>query len=187
MALASRLGPDHPLVPRLDPSLFGHPAVVAFATPEYATARYGLAAGVGLVAVVVGALLPDLDSESSTLTTRRWFGFGYLFALIGLVVRTFLPHRGPLHSLLAGTLIALGVEFVVRVLSRGAIANTGWVLGAGFLSHLITDAMSLSGVALFWPAPLVIRLWPSYRVGSLAETALAWAGALGLTLLSLTK
>lgn len=175
------------LIPRLEPGLFGHPAVVAIGQPEYETTRLGLAVAVGMLTAVVGSLLPDLDSESSTLTNRAWFGFGYVFALIGMIVRSFLPHRGPLHSFLVCGLLTVVVELGVRLVSREMISNVGFVLGVGYLSHLLTDAMSLSGVALFWPHPTVIRLWPNYRVGSFAEGAIAWVGAAGLTALSLVK
>lgn len=129
--------------------------------------------GVGVVAAVVGALYPDLDSGKSKgnklmnkvlvylvpagllVGFANRLGFvkmevGKLAALIvlllfGLFVRT-RPHRELSHSLAA----LVGTTILVAFGTGGQV----WVwYGIGYLSHLLIDLLNKKGESLLWPLP----------------------------------
>jgi len=111
------------------------------------------------LATILGSLLPDVDSDESTLrqATGTARSQGVVGRIVSLIVRVFGGHRGALtHSLFAwGLVVTLaGVYF------RG---NMTWVaFSLGYLSHLAADALTVDGVPLLWP--LVhrrIRLLPA--------------------------
>lgn len=98
----------------------------------------GTAASVGTkeaALVVIGSLLPDIDSGSSRLGRYN-------------PLAAFLPHRGPTHSLLALILTYKINQY----------------LGIGVASHILLDMATKEGVKLFWPffgcmrIPIISRL-----------------------------
>lgn len=106
--------------------------------------------GVGISAAVAGALLPDLDHPSSTLSHKLGVarGDGPLgcAGFIGGVFRNLLGgHRGLTHTLLAVGLLALAVG---RVLPS-AWQPYGLAALIGYGSHLVADLGH--GVPLLWP------------------------------------
>lgn len=104
------------------------------------------------LAAALGALLPDLDTQRSTIRylrvdlgrriSLRPFG-----AVASLVSRT-VGHRGPLHSLLGALILWLP-------LGLPALLWAGWqpsaALAVGLLSHLAGDGCTRSGVPLLFP------------------------------------
>jgi inner membrane protein len=58
-------------------------------------------------------------------------------------------HRGLLHSLLFGLLLSL----IIASVSQWA----GFGFFVGYVSHLLLDCLTKSGVALFWPLPFKIK------------------------------
>lgn len=118
----------------------------------------GAAAGVPIAALVgepaligvalLGGLIPDLDASEATL--KHWklkLGEGKKgltvkpFYLVSEVIRLFLPHRGWLHSLWAALIIS----------ALFLLAGWQWSLAIffGYLSHLLADSVTPSGVPLF--------------------------------------
>ena len=92
-----------------------------------------------LVLAAVGgfmALVPDIDHPRAPL--RRKLG------LVGNVALGGLKHRGITHTLLALVAIAAGA-FTILPLPY-ALAATG-----GYLSHLLADMVTVSGLPVFWP------------------------------------
>lgn len=96
---------------------------------------------------IFGALIPDLDASEATL--KHWrvkLGQGKKglsvkpFYPISELIRLFLPHRGWLHSLWAALLVSAIV----------LAAGWEWALAifAGYLSHLLADSVTPSGVPL---------------------------------------
>lgn len=116
-------------------------------------------AGLGLAAL--GSLLPDIDHPQSWAGKRM--------ALVSVPLAALIGHRGVTHSLLA----VAGFAILLTILGPGHLAAP---LAVGYLSHLLADALTLSGIPLLWPSkrPFGLRL---IRTGSLAEIALI--GALG--------
>ncbi len=91
---------------------------------------------IGYAAVAgLGALFPDIDEPNSTIGRRIPGSF---------MVKFLFGHRGFWHSLLAAALVYL--------LLLGIASNTIAVLFvAGYISHLILDAMTPSGVPFLYP------------------------------------
>ncbi len=124
--------------------------------------RFALAA----MGAVIGALLPDLDAQSSLLQTVRVGGIAP-FALPARGLSRAFGHRGATHSLLALGVLAL---LALPLLGIEPLAWLGLLLG--YLSHLLGDACTKSGVPLLFPRRQKIHLLPkSVRLstGSLAE------------------
>lgn len=109
--------------------------------------------GYGLVAVVpliaggyFGALLPDIDHPGSKI--------GRALYPIAWVVNKIFGHRGATHSLLA--LFLTSVLFILPALMLEGFAAFMYTqfaigVGVGFLSHLILDMSTKSGVPLLYP------------------------------------
>lgn len=108
----------------------------------------------------LGALLPDIDTGSSTISRFLWLPRLLLSPLFALI-----PHRGPTHSLLM--LVPLSVIFALHPLY-------GPVFVAGYASHIMADMLTKSGVKLLYPLPYNARLLPKFaaiRTGGLVELA----------------
>lgn len=121
-----------------------------------------------VVFATLGSLLPDLDARESKLSNVQIGGMTLVKPLARALNRR-LGHRGPLHSLMALLVIAL---FVALPLSVFLNPFAGIGLALGYLSHLLLDAFTKSGVPLYWPdAGRVWLLPPRLRVttGSAAE------------------
>lgn len=136
--------------------------------PEELNYNFGTLAG----CATLGALLPDLDAAESKIKHVKILGTNIQpFRLPAQVVQRSEPHRGLLHSL-AGVgmvcLMAAPAVWWVRWAPVGALL-------LGYVSHLVTDAMTKSGLRLLYPQPKRFHLLPkAWRIttGSLAEEAL---------------
>ena len=109
---------------------------------------------------VLGALLPDIDTEKSAM--------GSFFRAIAVYIERKSGHRQATHSLLA--LFVLGLITAPLIF----LQLVWWIaLLAGYLSHLFIDATNKSGVPLFYPSGIraVMPRAEKYRiaVGSKAE------------------
>lgn len=120
-----------------------------------------------LAAATLGALLPDLDAEESTLKSE----LGFVGDLVGGGISLLgIGHRGLTHS---------GLAVVVVFALSGALGwYFGWIdvglaLGIGYASHiLLADALTISGVPLLWPGQGRFHLLPRrlcIRTGGPAE------------------
>jgi membrane-bound metal-dependent hydrolase YbcI (DUF457 family) len=108
-----------------------------------------------LGAAAVGALLPDLDANESTI--QQQLGVAGELAHSGMNLLG-LKHRGVLHSGLATIIVlVLSAYFGYRL----GYVDAGLALSLGYASHVvIADAMTISGVPLFWPAARRFHLLP---------------------------
>lgn len=89
-----------------------------------------------IAAVLFGSIFVDIDEDSSYIGKRMGFVSSAIEFLFG--------HRGIFHSLLLASLLFLGfVVFNHVVLGIGFLA--------GYMSHLIADALTVSGVRIFYP------------------------------------
>jgi inner membrane protein len=128
-------------------------------------------------AIVLGALLPDIDSATSTI--REDTGAGPRPGQTAdRVLRTVGLRRGLFHAVLRGVLwlffalFSLIVNLVVHVVAGRHRGRThtllalglllagaayldwpAWALAgcAGYASHLLADSFTRSGIPLFWP------------------------------------
>lgn len=92
-----------------------------------------------LLPLFLGALLPDLDSQSSPLGRLLPFASRRLESRFG--------HRGECHSLGANALLALVTLPVAALFGVEAWA----LLSLGFLTHLLLDLLDPRGCMLLWP------------------------------------
>jgi inner membrane protein len=147
-------------------------------------------AGFALGAAGLGALLPDVDSDESSIRHRwglaRSRSAGGRLLSAGLAAAG-VKHRGVTHSLAAaGVVAALGISLYVFVPGYGSV---GPAFALGYLGHLVADMLTIGGVPLLWPEERKFHLLPSplrFRTGSAAEyvVSLLATGLLGLLLLS---
>ena len=97
------------------------------------------------------SLLPDIDKVQSKISSK--------IKLVSFVIRFFLGHRGLMHSIwipLLFYLLLFMFSFDIAI-----------AISFGYLSHLILDGLTPSGVKLFWP--LKKKLKGFIRTGSLVE------------------
>jgi LexA-binding, inner membrane-associated putative hydrolase len=113
------------------------------------TAVAGLAAGCGVAGLCAASW---------------WAAVVVVFATTGLAARSMFNRRdrGNLGATLAGLLVA-------AVVGGGTSVHTGWwwlgvPVAAGWLAHLLGDAMTNSGCPIVWPLLIRGRRW--YPVGT---------------------
>jgi inner membrane protein len=109
----------------------------------------------GMLAVIAGALLPDIDHPKSWLGRRLWFISAPLSLLIG--------HRGMTHSLLA--VIALGAALTLYGPLGGYLIASVCI---GYLTHMAGDFVTKGGIPVFWPLKRRFAL-PIMVTGSIVE------------------
>ena len=116
----------------------------------------GLPAGPFLCAgaAILGALLPDIDGQDSTIRGELGLAGGCLAGLLRLLR---VKHRGLTHFGLTGLLVCLAGAWLGQ---QSGYPDLGLALGLGYLSHLLADALTLSGAPLLWPLPGRIHLLP---------------------------
>ena len=102
---------------------------------------------------LMGSLLPDIDHPQS------WAG--RKFRVISVPLSAMLGHRGITHSLLA---ILLGS----MTLGAMGLNHISAPLIVGYLSHLLADGLTPSGVPLLWPNRRRFSL-PLCKTGSAME------------------
>lgn len=145
-------------------------AAHALGQPALSAWTFGGAALAG-----VGALLPDLDHPHSIIGRRA--------PILSWPLRLLAGHRGFTHSALGVAAAGWGLWQLVS-----GLAAHGWLtwclvpLLVGYLSHLVADACTEGGVALWWPLPGRVHLLPrliAWETGSLIEYPVAWAALVG--------
>lgn len=110
-----------------------------------------------IVTAGFSALLPDIDTQKSSI--QRYFPF------IGKILGVALKHRGITHSLIFPLFLVLLINF----LALPGIYALAFL--AGFLSHLVLDTFTPSGVPWLWPLPLRFSI-PFCKSDSLLEKIL---------------
>lgn len=107
--------------------------------------------GVLALCAAFGVLLPDLDASDSRLQRLELGPKGYAitpFVLPAQLIHRAWGHRGPLHSLvgLLGAGVVFGTPLGLCIDWRPAVAFL-----LGYASHLFLDAMTRTGVPLWYP------------------------------------
>jgi inner membrane protein len=128
---------------------------------------YALATSAGLSPVEVLALgavgglcamIPDIDHPQSAIRHKT--------GLLGDLAAFWMKHRGITHTLAIAAVFGLVSWYLLPPL-------VALVMAGGYLSHLLLDALTPSGVPLLWPltwAP--VKLLPRglrIRTGGMAE------------------
>ena len=93
---------------------------------------------------LLGALLPDIDHPSSIP--------GRMLRIISLPISKLCGHRGFTHSLIAWFILMISCYQWLPV-DWGISPDLIQAFLLGYLSHLIADMLTPSGVPLLWPLP----------------------------------
>ena len=112
-----------------------------------------------LGAAALGSLLPDIDHPQS------WAG--RKMRVVSIPLSLLIGHRGLTHSALA----IIGGLILLAAMGVGGLAAPVVV---GYLSHLLADALTPSGVPLLWPNQRRFSL-NLCRTGSAMEIAIVAA------------
>lgn len=139
-----------------------------------------------ILVAAFAAILPDLDASESMVkhlevkigTGRNAIGLKPLY-VPALLAHAIFKHRGWLHSLAAVVLVgALSWAFLRQYGVAFPVLIT-----AGYLSHILADACTKSGVQMILPIPTEVRLLPKplrFKTGGLIENLIFIIAALGL-------
>lgn len=111
-----------------------------------------------VAAAVIGSLLPDIDTSTSIISSMLPFR-GWPLCKI--------RHRGFTHSLL-GALFVAGLAFWLLQMPNIFIG-----LVVGYISHILADMVTPSGVQLLWPKRKRFRFGFNVTTGSTAEYCIA--------------
>ncbi|MYM92749.1 metal-dependent hydrolase [Duganella vulcania] len=109
---------------------------------------------VEMAVAAVASLLPDIDHPKST--------FGRIVPIISVPLSAIVGHRGITHSLLA--------VFGMALLGATSFhsSSLAMALVIGYLSHLVGDFFTNSGIPLAWPLKRRYVI-PLLKTGSFAE------------------
>lgn len=113
-----------------------------------------------VVAVMIGALTPDLDQPTANIWRRMLGG-----NIVGNVFQAFSGgHRHLTHSLigifLSGWLLRFGAENIVNPSLTSETLVLWSAFMVGYISHPIADSFTDRGVPWLWPLKLHIRIPP---------------------------
>lgn len=131
---------------------------------------------------LIGALLPDIDANESSIKRELGLAGQLIQTTLGLMG---VKHRGATHFGLTALLVFFVAIYVGRYLGY---PDLGFAFGMGYLSHLLADGLTKSGVPLLWPFyPKSVHLLPKLlriRTGNSVETLLFIAITVCLIFLS---
>ncbi len=117
-----------------------------------------------ILLVSLGAVFPDIDHPGSFVSHLNfWFRLSSKAISLG-------GHRGPTHTIWANILAFPIAIIVFRWLGIGGFVEAGLFV-IGYLSHLIADSLTVSGVAWFSPLDKH-RIRGPVKTGSVFEVLL---------------
>ena len=127
-----------------------------------------------LIAVAIGAILPDIDEPNSIAGKKTKTFSNFLKANSG--------HRGITHSLLALAIVAA----LLYVAHRAVGVSFAWAafLALGYFLHLLEDSFSKAGIA--WLQPFSRHRFQSgfhllsYKTGGKFEVILAFLATIAI-------
>ena len=102
-----------------------------------------------------GSLLPDIDHPGSVVGRRLWF--------VSIPVAMIFGHRGITHSLIAVVAISAAIAWQT--------GSQQWIvaLAIGYLTHLMGDWLTPSGVPFLWPNRRKFVSPIGFKTNSIAE------------------
>ena len=139
---------------------------------------------VSLATNFIGGLYPDLDNASSSLWKKIRGG-----SILGKLISPLMGgHRMISHSLLGVGITAFFLHKFLFAINHILIVdmNIVWqTFMIGYLSHLITDAITKEGIPLFFPLPINIGIPPlkalRIKTGGRIEKSIIYPGLMLLT------
>jgi inner membrane protein len=94
-----------------------------------------------MILFLISSLLPDFDEIKSKISGK--------FKFSSWLINIFISHRGLLHSVWIPFLIYLFLFFWDMNLAVAA--------SLGYLSHIILDCLTVSGIKILWPLQKKLR------------------------------
>lgn len=136
---------------------------------------------VSVAACLVGGLTPDIDNASSDFWHKIPAG-----TFIGRILHPFIGgHRLISHSILGLIIVGWLLNYLLNLASHTLLVNMSivwWSFMIGYLSHLLTDSLTIEGVPWFFPIPLHIGFPPfkfaRIKTGGLIEKVSIFPGLL---------
>lgn len=127
----------------------------------------------------VGGLAPDIDEPTAAVWKRVRGG-----SVIGKLIAPILgSHRMISHSLLGTVAVGYLLKWFLALISTVLLVDMNivwWAFMIGFVSHLVTDAMTKEGIPLLFPLPWNIGFPPirSLRIttGGMVEKSIIFPG-----------
>lgn len=148
--------------------------VGSFVLVNYPQANGPILATISVIAVMVGALTPDLDQPAANLGNRLLGA-----KVVGRIASKFSGgHRHFTHSILGLLAIGYGLHWIMNHwLAPNLTINAQlvwWAFMIGYSSHIIADTFTDRGVPWLWPLPWHFQIPPgpnAFRVttGSFVE------------------
>lgn len=130
-----------------------------------------------IIAVMVGALVPDIDQSTANIW-RQFLGG----RVVGRIFSAFSGgHRTITHSLIGvigiGWVLSWAIHQFIKPVYLPAMENVWMAFMVGYVSHLVADTLTDRGVAWFLPIPISIKIPPGpeelrVTTGSMVETVL---------------
>ncbi len=108
--------------------------------------------------VIIGVFLPDVDHPESKINNSL---------KVTKIIPFFFSHRGFFHSIFAALLVFAGLWYWVGFIY-------GFGLFVGYLSHLLSDALTVSGVNFLHPIAK-FRIRGPVQTGTIAEVVIFFA------------
>lgn len=139
--------------------------MIALLAAFWVLTQYPVSLGVGLgilaiLAVMVGALTPDLDQPTANLF-RRTLGGKFVHKLFTAFSG---GHRHLTHSLFGiagiGYLLSLGITSLLHPSVHEQAFVLWYAFMIGYISHPIADTLTDRGVPWLWPLPWNIKIPP---------------------------
>lgn len=99
-----------------------------------------------LLGAYIGSLLPDLDSQGSYISNKT--------KPFSTLTNNIFTHRGMTHSLIFWMILNIVMIIGANILLESFRINSIYLvigLSFGYLSHLLMDSLTKSGVKLFYP------------------------------------
>lgn len=117
----------------------------------------------GIILAALGSLFPDLDASESKIKNlklgkkKSLLSLVKPFEVLGFILHKTFGHRGALHSLIG----LFSFSFIVYLISSYFGEPLFFLyFSLGFLSHLVSDMFTKSGVEIFYPWKKNFRLLP---------------------------
>lgn len=126
-----------------------------------------LALGMGMI----GSLLPDIDHPQSAM--------GRQLPIVSDGVSLVMGHRGGMHSLLMTFLVGIAASIGLHFVYPSVAYLLAAALTLGYLSHLMLDALTPSGVPFLWPVNERQFSIPLAHTGGLLETCVVFPVLVG--------
>ena len=101
----------------------------------FGLSRLNISSPLGIIAIVLGSLLPDIDHPNGTIRQML-----ELPQFLAHPIQTIAPHRGPTHTIWAGFGFAALTLGLMEWSGNPALTSvaTGLAMLAGYVSHLVS-------------------------------------------------